>query len=321
MTPGSLLLLVAVLMVVLGAISLGLSIRRRGLGAEEAPVAAGSPDDEFGGLADYPQRAESRITQAGYWLRRSGNLLLATITGAIIARCTAVLWWPVDSTRPLDRIAATISVVLAFLFAGSLAYLIQMRLRPTATERYSFYGTALMMLLVSFVPLHGKPVVPQAASVVEPETLAQVAASTDELRARVGSKWLDDLFAAGAHGQPGVEPPFLEVDDEGDSVTVLNISGRPIDCLYLQRVKVSESSGEVELTCELILKHSTHSCAPLPNGYSRQLVLPKEADPQCKSLPLEFRVGDMGHPDPSYWSDSALRLRYPREDERQRPRE
>jgi len=154
MTLGSHLILVAILAALaLGALSLWNYIRRPGLGSPDIPQPSGdgTPDDEYGGLADYLQKAESGPAQAGYWLSAQAYGLLALITGGIVARWTGVLWWSHAKT-PFDRVSVAASVALALLFGATLTYRIESDLKPTATQRYKFYGMAAVLLALSFLP-------------------------------------------------------------------------------------------------------------------------------------------------------------------------
>lgn len=108
--------------------------------------------------------------------------------------------------------------------------------------------------------------------------------------------WRRDLVDAHAVGARNVTPPMLGVQEVGSLVIVTNRGTTPA-CVLVTRV----SAG-----LERCAVGSGH-CTELPAGKTARLPTLLAGNPEgCHTGTLEFRVGDVDHPEPSWWSESAL---------------
>jgi hypothetical protein len=112
--------------------------------------------------------------------------------------------------------------------------------------------------------------------------------------------WRKQLVADGAVGGRGVSPPMLDVQDDGKRVNVTNRAANAA-CVLLSRIATNES-GRIE-RCAV----SGYQCVVIPPGETRRLATLLAGNPQsCLAGELEFRVGSVDHPDPSWWSETAF---------------
>ena len=132
-----------------------------------------------------------------------------------------------------------------------------------------------------------------------PVSLPAREATVEEWRQRhleASYKWFGDVQASGLRGGAGSAPPWVAVREDADTVTLSNLSDLHLGCVSLSRVS---ASGE---RCELLADGA--ACGVLvPRGARSWQTRTAAA---CIGMPLEFRIGDVRHPEPSWWSDSAL---------------
>jgi hypothetical protein len=124
----------------------------------------------------------------------------------------------------------------------------------------------------------------------------------DELSARVARAWRADLIAAGAAGARGEIPPLLEVQHlEAGQLQVTNRGERSL-CLAAAHIE-RDARGEVRSrcalggrNCQIIDGHATRTLRPYLPGIA----------PACRAKEIEFRIGSMREPEPSWWTRTAL---------------
>jgi hypothetical protein len=143
----------------------------------------------------------------------------------------------------------------------------------------------------------------RAAAEADRAERESLAARLAELRNSVAVKWRADVDAAHAHGEPGIVPPMLDVREERFSVEVINrLADRPV-CVQLQRVSRRSTRANDYDRCRLDLE----TCRDIEPGALHRFQLFNTGNPAaCMAAPLEFRVGTPMHPEPTWWSRSAL---------------
>ena len=113
-------------------------------------------------------------------------------------------------------------------------------------------------------------------------------------------QWRKDVIDAHAVGGLGEAPPMLSVLDSGALVTVTNPTKKPV-CVLVARVATRDSAVMSRCTvggnrCIVIQGGATARWPTLRAGNSES----------CLAGSLEYRVGNVDYPDPSWWSESAL---------------
>jgi hypothetical protein len=113
-------------------------------------------------------------------------------------------------------------------------------------------------------------------------------------------QWRRDLIDARAVGGLGVTPPMLSIQDTGSLVTITNRSKDSV-CVLISRIATRDSAVMSRCTvgsnrCVVILGGATARWPTLRAGNSES----------CLEGSLEYRVGNVDHPDPSWWSETAL---------------
>jgi len=112
--------------------------------------------------------------------------------------------------------------------------------------------------------------------------------------------WRTQLVVGGALGPRGVSPPMLDVHDDGKRVNVTN-RAKHAACVLMTRIATNESGRIVR--CAV----AGDQCVVIPPGEARLLATLLARNPQsCLAGELEFRIGNVDHPDPSWWSKSAF---------------
>jgi hypothetical protein len=111
-------------------------------------------------------------------------------------------------------------------------------------------------------------------------------------------EWGKALVAAGALGDQGVAPPMLDIRDTGSLVSVTNRAPGPA-CVLIQRFGINESGAHIR--CAV----GGYRCVVIRSGETRRLPTLGGAA-NCASRLLEFRVGDVDHPETGWWSKSAF---------------
>jgi hypothetical protein len=113
-------------------------------------------------------------------------------------------------------------------------------------------------------------------------------------------QWRKDLTDARAVGGLGVTPPMLSIQDTGSLVTVTNRTKNPA-CVIVSRIATRDAAVMSRCTvggnrCIVIQGGATARWPTLRSGNSES----------CLAGSLEYRVGNVDYPDPSWWSESAL---------------
>jgi hypothetical protein len=113
-------------------------------------------------------------------------------------------------------------------------------------------------------------------------------------------QWRKDLIDARAVGGLGVAPPMLRVQDNGSLVTVTN-GAKHAACVLITRVATRESAVTSRCTvggnrCVVLQAGATARWPTLRAGNSES----------CLAGSLEYRVGNVDYPEPSWWSEGAL---------------
>jgi hypothetical protein len=125
-------------------------------------------------------------------------------------------------------------------------------------------------------------------------------AEVEALTVSARTKWRADVEAAQAFGNDGQVPPMLRVQEQDGDAAITNSGARPV-CVAVARVE-RDAGGAVVSRCRLGLS----DCQQISAGGSRRFPLYRGSAPTCERLPLEFRVGSVTNPEPSWWSRSAL---------------
>jgi hypothetical protein len=124
-----------------------------------------------------------------------------------------------------------------------------------------------------------------------------------KLQDQARKRWREDLEAAGAIGEPGEAPPFLDLRDNGaQGLALTNLSSGRV-CVKVVRIHASPNSRYVE-RCQFDVN------APCSDVYSTRSLrltrLGRGTSQSCDSLNLEYRIGDPRSQGLSWWSRSAL---------------
>jgi hypothetical protein len=120
------------------------------------------------------------------------------------------------------------------------------------------------------------------------------------LRSQVNARWLKDVEAAHAFGAMGVVPPMLSLVENGSFVEVTNLHRARL-CVLVERV--SRTVTEIE-RCRV----GGLRCSAIEPGATVRLQMFRAGNPPaCLEAPFEFRIGSPSDPEPSWWSQPALR--------------
>jgi hypothetical protein len=256
-------------------------------------------DDVYDGHGNYLAEVDRELPWVS--VRRFADLAIGVLAGWTIAYWVYRVTWP-ESGRGVDQLLAGIGLTLlgffATIFFGSLLSDITLPLRNRRLLAASFV----------FVFLTGVAIPMWTRERVVDGSITHYNKADENLGrslALANAKWLDDVYAAGAHGPLGTEPPMIVVEDNGTSVTVRNIADRTINCVRIFRHLPNGGGG-------VILRAGRQDCWPLAPGDSATFSA-KEIQPAYEHGPLEFRIGDPKDPEPTWWSDNALATDYPRE--------
>lgn len=113
-------------------------------------------------------------------------------------------------------------------------------------------------------------------------------------------QWRKDLIDARAVGGMGVAPPMLSIQDTGSLVTVTNRTNNSA-CVLVSRIATRDAA--VMSRCTV----GGNRCIVIQGGASaRWPTLRAGNSESCLAGSLEYRVGNVDYPDPSWWSESAL---------------
>ncbi|HUQ10132.1 MAG TPA: hypothetical protein VM146_07425 [Steroidobacteraceae bacterium] len=113
-------------------------------------------------------------------------------------------------------------------------------------------------------------------------------------------KWRADMLTATALGEIGAVPPMLTVRETGSQVQLTNRGAGPA-CVQLARVTRPKTDA-VE-RCQV----GPATCSMIKPGATLRLQVDRSgAKDDCLNAVLEFRVGNVDFPEPSWWSRTAF---------------
>jgi hypothetical protein len=113
-------------------------------------------------------------------------------------------------------------------------------------------------------------------------------------------KWRADMLTANALGEIGAVPPMLVVRESGNQVQITNRGAGPA-CVQLARVTRPKTDA-VE-RCQV----GPSTCSVVKPGATLRLqVFRTGSKDACLHAALEFRVGNVDSPEPSWWSRTAF---------------
>jgi hypothetical protein len=217
-----------------------------------------------------------------------------------IAVAIVIVYWLRRASGPSHN---SVQEMLSSVIFGVLFLILAVAVVPVLRPLYRAKGRLVSNAIVTFASAVGF-VVPFAAERAAAAKLRDdrhaALRALDASSEAVRRKWTLDLRLAEAHGGEGVEPPMVDVLDDGDVVTIINFAGRSI-CVNLARVNQSA------MRCQLRARKQDSRCVPISASGSEKFALPSaDSTGPCASGPLEFQVGDTAHPEVGWWSDSAI---------------
>lgn len=138
------------------------------------------------------------------------------------------------------------------------------------------------------------------AAEAERQNRAQLIERWQTARGRAIEQWRQDLIEAHAVGGLGAAPPMLSIDDTGSQVMITNRANEAA-CVLVTRIATRD--GGVMARCSV----GAHRCVSIQAGATvRWPTLRTGNSELCLTGSLEFRVGNVDHPNPSWWSQTAL---------------
>jgi hypothetical protein len=212
--------------------------------------------------------------------------------------------------------AGTLLTIGTFALSAGVLFAI-LRLLPDALWRCIGYGlVASAAASLEFAAQHApaRVEVAHAAPLAEAPSRARVISADDETRlelveeleglaGKVARKWRLDVQNAKAHGPLGEIPPMLALKLLPEGEADLTNKGSVSVCVNAARVELNKS-GQIFGRCWLAARH----CQVIPAGETRRLKTYLRTTPTaCAARQVEFRVGSMMDPEPSWWTDTALR--------------
>ena len=137
----------------------------------------------------------------------------------------------------------------------------------------------------------------------EQQRIGELSRRYGELAYEAQKRWRADIEAAGAIGEDAGVPPMLRVDRfDAERLRITNLGPRRA-CVSIARVFRRRGDAEYQ-RCPL---DTRRECQELAVGRPTEWVLLRDLDnTACASGWLEFRVGKVLRPEPSWWSRSAL---------------
>ena len=112
--------------------------------------------------------------------------------------------------------------------------------------------------------------------------------------------WRQDLIDDHAVGGLGAAPPMLSIQDSGSVVTITN-RAKHAACVLISRIATRD--GGVMARCSV----GSNRCVSIQAGATARWPTLRTGNSEiCLAGSLEFRVGNVDHPDPSWWSQTAL---------------
>lgn len=256
-------------------------------------------DDVHDGHGDYKAEAERDLK--GVVRRRFGDVVFALMGSWAVAYWVYLATWP-ESPRGFDTLFGGIGLAILGLFGT--AFLTKLLSDVTLAPRSR--GVIVTIITLLFALGVALPMwVRGRAEGASRARHNQVESDFQQTRDRADKKWIDDLYAAGAHGPLGTEPPMLVVEDDGTAVEVRNITEQAINCVHIVRHLPGGGGG-------IILRIGGEDCLRLGPGDSATYEA-SEIQSTYEHGPLEFRIGDPSDPEPTWWSDNALDSNYIRE--------
>jgi hypothetical protein len=235
----------------------------------------------------------------------AADAIFAAIGGVGVTRWLVFSGEPSSTWLTLGTFALSAVVLFAIL-----------RLLPDALWRCIGYGlVASAAASLEFAAQHAPARVEavHAAPMAEAPSRPRVISADDEnrlelveeleaLATKVARKWRLDVANAKAHGPLGQLPPMLAMTLLRDGEVELTNKGAVNVCVNAARVELNKA-GQIFGRCWLAARH----CQVIPAGETRRLKTYLPTTPTaCAARQVEFRVGSMLDPEPSWWTDTAL---------------
>jgi hypothetical protein len=201
----------------------------------------------------------------------------------------------------LDRRSGTLGLLL---MVGGFPILIVLlallsKLFPTQKGKNGYYLVLCAIFSVSVLTFFANRHVDLDRVAHSEDLIAQMAA----IDRQAMREWIDDIHAAGVHGEPGAVPPMLDVHDTGDAVQVTNLSSQPV-CLSIRRHTGNRNQYD---NCTLSGPRREAECSWLTAGSRASFELPDFSGRQdCLGAPLSFRVGTRSQAEVVWWSDPEV---------------
>jgi hypothetical protein len=226
------------------------------------------------------------------------DLLTGGLAGLVIARTLKVWFW-VPGGSEMVRGLGMFLMAAGFLAAAIRVYVF-LRNHLVGLE------PRLVALAIVAAVFGGAVVQPELASrgVTQQQlgTNRQLQAQIVAARAELLRRWRADITESGSHGPNGAEPPMMHIQDLGRRVEVRSLWS------FNFCIRMTRSDGEShDPACRLHVPGGGEACEILTINETKAFVLASTAPEHCATLPIEFEVGTPELPDPTWWSDGALR--------------
>lgn len=224
----------------------------------------------------------------------------------IIAIGVAIIWWLVRVGIVIGLSGALIYKILgAAPGARWVAYpLVALAYTVFMFQGHGFSGqrAGRQTAAASFEAAQDAAQAREQQLLAEDAERKKLVAQRDELTRQLGIEWRADVASAGATAAPGRTPPMLKVTELREQAQVMNLTDSP---LYLCLSRVRTSADGHQLRCLLDAGNVVRFG---PHGTHRFIVFQTgNINPEaCKGGQLEFRVGTVNDPEPSWWTQTAL---------------
>jgi hypothetical protein len=181
---------------------------------------------------------------------------------------------------------------------GHEHYLEEARQKKRDNETSSFLMNALVVLLViGFIGF-------LTSSAQKSDMRRQQESDGKQLDLyRLAEAWRADVEASASHGGRGIEPPMLEVTDYGSEVIVVNISGRPLECVSVHRSAIRSATQTFPTPCPM-----QYECRNMSADENRRqsFQLRPQSPKDCLREPLIFKIGGPQHRSAAWISEELL---------------
>ncbi|HUQ10365.1 MAG TPA: hypothetical protein VM146_08605 [Steroidobacteraceae bacterium] len=204
--------------------------------------------------------------------------------------------------KALLRFPAGLATLLLLLCAGLFTWYLRhsdeasLEAKPAVTAQRK-------QVAAPHEPASGEPGQPDVVAANEPMSVERRASLEQRWRAARSvavEKWRADVLTANALGEIGAVPPMLAVREAGAHV---NITNRGLGPVCVQLARVTRPNTDAVERCQV----GPSSCSMVKSGATLRLqVLRPGAKDSCLNAALEFRVGTVDSPEPSWWSRTAF---------------